>query len=127
MTRVFNGIVATSRFLLVVDTATGDLVRVDLASGAVRQVSLHGGDLAHGDGLELVRGTLWAAHSTTDTISRWHLSADDCAARLERSVTDTALQIPTGHARDAVQRGAGGRNLSVRHVRDVALLQPLRR
>ncbi|MCT9078988.1 SMP-30/gluconolactonase/LRE family protein [Streptomyces fulvoviolaceus] len=98
VTRVFNGIVATSRFLLVVDTATGDLVRVDLASGAVCQVSLHGGDLAHGDGLELVRGTLWAAHNTTNTISRWRLSADGCAARLERSVTDTALQIPTALA-----------------------------
>ncbi|WP_405536712.1 superoxide dismutase [Streptomyces sp. NBC_00075] len=98
-TRIFNGIVATPRFLLVVDTARGDLVRVDLASGAVRQVALHGGNLAHGDGLDLVGQTLWVAHNTTNTVSRWRLAPDGGSARLERSVTDPALQIPTTLAR----------------------------
>ncbi|MGP4013767.1 SMP-30/gluconolactonase/LRE family protein [Streptomyces sp. 4N124] len=94
-TRVANGIVATDRCLLVVGTTTGDLVRIDLATGTASQVTLRGGDLKQGDGLELVRGTLWAAHNTTNTISRWRLADDARSARLERTFTDTALQIPT--------------------------------
>ncbi|MGW7264185.1 SMP-30/gluconolactonase/LRE family protein [Streptomyces sp. NPDC054842] len=94
-TFTLNGIVAAGRHLFTVDMAAGTLHRVDLATGAVRPVALSGGDLRHADGLELVNGTLWAAHNTTNTISRWRLSRDGTAARLERRVTDASLQIPT--------------------------------
>ncbi|WP_369248951.1 SMP-30/gluconolactonase/LRE family protein [Streptomyces sp. R41] len=94
-TYTLNGIVAGDGCLLTVDMTAGALYRVDLATGDVRQVALSGGDLVNGDGLELVGGTLWAALNRTNTITRWRLSADGTAARLERSVTDTALQIPT--------------------------------
>ncbi|QTD95931.1 SMP-30/gluconolactonase/LRE family protein [Streptomyces cyanogenus] len=96
-----NGIVAdpAGRYLLVVDMTGGGLYRIDLASGAVRQVALHGGDLKHGDGLELAHGTLWAAHNTVNTVSRWRLDAYAHTARLEQRVTDAALQIPTTLAR----------------------------
>ncbi|MET8248169.1 SMP-30/gluconolactonase/LRE family protein [Streptomyces sp. NPDC005202] len=92
-----NGIVAdpAGRYLLVVDMTGGGLYRIDLASGTVRQVALHGGDLKHGDGLELAHGTVWAAHNTVNTVSRWRLDAGAASARLERQVTDAALQIPT--------------------------------
>ncbi|MFI5683822.1 SMP-30/gluconolactonase/LRE family protein [Streptomyces sp. NPDC051636] len=97
-----NGIVVepTGRTLFVVDMTGGDLYRVDTATGAVRRVALRGGDLTHGDGLELAHGTLWAAHNTVNTISRWRLSADGTSARLERRLTDPALQIPTTLVRD---------------------------
>ncbi|MFI6491883.1 SMP-30/gluconolactonase/LRE family protein [Streptomyces sp. NPDC050564] len=94
-TFTLNGIVAGDGLLLTVDMTAGALYRIDLATGDVRQVALYGGDLVNGDGLELVGGTLWAALNRTNTITRWRLSADGTAARLERSVTDTALQIPT--------------------------------
>ncbi|WP_435228088.1 SMP-30/gluconolactonase/LRE family protein [Streptomyces sp. Tue6028] len=94
-TFTLNGIVARGRHLFVVDMTAGALHRVDLVDGSLRQVTLHGGDLVNGDGLELVGGTLWAAQNRTDTVSRWRLSADGTSARLERSVTDPALQIPT--------------------------------
>jgi sugar lactone lactonase YvrE len=90
-----NGIVATDRYLLTVDMTAGALYRLDLATGAVRQVALSGGDLVNGDGLELVDGTLWAALNRTNTITRWRLSRDGTAARLERAFSDPALQIPT--------------------------------
>ncbi|MET7595271.1 MULTISPECIES: superoxide dismutase [unclassified Streptomyces] len=90
-----NGIVAAGRYLLTVDMTAGTLHRVDLATGAIRTVALSGGDLRHADGLELVHGTLWAAHNASNTITRWRLSRDGTAARLERSVTDASLQIPT--------------------------------
>ncbi|MEU9208252.1 superoxide dismutase [Streptomyces sp. NPDC048415] len=107
-TFTLNGIVASDRFLLTVDMTGGALYRVDLATGDVRQVVLSGGDLVNGDGLELVGDTLWAALNKTNTITRWRLSADGTAARLERSVTDAALQIPTTLVR------RNGRTLVVR-------------
>ncbi|MFF4904664.1 SMP-30/gluconolactonase/LRE family protein [Streptomyces sp. NPDC001260] len=96
-----NGIVVdpSGRHLFVVGMTGGGLYRVDTASGAVRQVALHGGDLTHGDGLELVHGTLWAAQNAVNTLSRWRLARDGASARLERRFTDSALQVPTTLAR----------------------------
>lgn len=105
-----NGIAAdaSGRHLFTVDSTGGDLYRVDTASGAVRKVALHGGDLANGDGLELRGNTLWAAHNASNTISRWRLTDGGTAARVERRVTDRALQIPTtlvrSHGRTFVVR-----------------------
>ncbi|MFD8008688.1 SMP-30/gluconolactonase/LRE family protein [Streptomyces sp. NPDC058955] len=95
-----NGITTDGRRLYVVDMPVGELFRIDLRSGAVRRTALHGGDLKHGDGLELAGRTLWVAHNTTDTISRWRLTPDGAAAHLERVVTDRALGIPTTLVRD---------------------------
>ncbi len=105
-----NGIAAdrSGRYLLTVDMTAGTLYRVDLRSGAVRRVALHGGDVLHGDGLELRGNTLWVVHNVTNTISRWHVSDDGASARLERKVTDEALQIPTTMVR------SHGRTLVVR-------------
>ncbi|WP_274561746.1 SMP-30/gluconolactonase/LRE family protein [Streptomyces spiramyceticus] len=109
-TFTLNGIVAdpSGRYLLTPDMTGGDLFRIDLASGTARRVTLHGGDMRHADGLELRHGTLWAAHNTTNTITRWHLTDDGRTARMERRVTDEALQIPTTLVRQ------NGRTLVVR-------------
>ncbi len=92
-----NGIVAdpTGRLLFVVDMTGGGLYRVDVTDGSVRQVALRGGDLVNGDGLELAHRTLWAAHNRSNTLTRWRLSPDGAEARLTRTLTDPALQIPT--------------------------------
>jgi Cu-Zn family superoxide dismutase len=97
-----NGITAdrSGRLLFVVDMAGGGLYRVAVADGSVHRVTLHGGDLVHGDGLELAHGTLWVAHNAGNTLTRWHLSPDGTSARLTRSLTDPALQIPTTLAHD---------------------------
>ncbi|MGW1889740.1 SMP-30/gluconolactonase/LRE family protein [Streptomyces sp. NPDC002004] len=92
-----NGIAAdgAGRYLLTVDMTAGTLYRIDLRSGATGRVALHGGDLTHGDGLELRGHTLWASHNATNTISRWHVYDDGRSARVEHTLTDDALQIPT--------------------------------
>ncbi|MGW3204502.1 SMP-30/gluconolactonase/LRE family protein [Streptomyces sp. NPDC001135] len=97
-----NGIVAdpAGRLLFAVDMTGGGLYRVGVADGSIRQVTLHGGDLKHGDGLELAHGTLWAAHNATNTLTRWHLSPDGTRARLTRTLTTPALRIPTTLAHD---------------------------
>ncbi|MEU9147120.1 SMP-30/gluconolactonase/LRE family protein [Streptomyces sp. NPDC048349] len=93
-----NGIVSdrAGRYLLTVDMVEGDLYRVDLRTGAVRRVDLGGADLKAADGLALSPdGTLRVAHNTTNTLSRWQLTADGTRARLLHTITDPSLQIPT--------------------------------
>ncbi|MFF4184799.1 SMP-30/gluconolactonase/LRE family protein [Streptomyces sp. NPDC001691] len=105
-----NGIVAdpAGRFLVAVDMTGGGLYRVGLGDGKVSQVALSEGDLVNGDGLELAHGTLWAAQNKTNTLTRWHLSADGTSAHLERRITDASLQVPTTLVH------TGGRALVVR-------------
>ncbi|MBB4917083.1 SMP-30/gluconolactonase/LRE family protein [Streptosporangium saharense] len=92
-----NGIVAdpSGRYLLTVDMTGADLYRLDPASGAIRRVALTGGDMLHADGLELRGGRLWAAHNVDNVISRWKVTGNGSAARVERRLTDEALQVPT--------------------------------
>ncbi|MFG2294819.1 SMP-30/gluconolactonase/LRE family protein [Streptomyces sp. NPDC048603] len=106
-----NGIVSdpAGRYLLTVDMPSGVLYRIDLRSDAITRVALRGGDMKAADGLHLSPGgTLRVAHNTTNTLSRWQLSADGTRARLSDSLTDPSLQIPTTLAR------AHGRTLVVR-------------
>ncbi|WP_207394215.1 SMP-30/gluconolactonase/LRE family protein [Actinomadura formosensis] len=92
-----NGIVAapTGRFLLTDDMLGGDLYRLDLATGAVREVALQGGDMRNADGLELQHGRLWTAHNLDNVIRRWRVARDGTRVRLERSLADASLQVPT--------------------------------
>ncbi|WP_449062063.1 SMP-30/gluconolactonase/LRE family protein [Planomonospora algeriensis] len=92
-----NGIVAdpSGRHLLAVDMVGGDLYRLDPASGAITRVVLHGGDMLHADGMELQDGRLWVVHNTDNAVSRWRVTASGTAARMERRVSDEALQLPT--------------------------------
>ncbi|MEV0761144.1 superoxide dismutase [Nocardia sp. NPDC050435] len=95
-----NGIAAdpTGKYLLVVDMPTGELYRIATApnsSPAIHKVTLHGGDLTNGDGLDLTGGLLRVVHNRDNTLSRWTLSEDYTTATRQATVTDPALSIPT--------------------------------
>ncbi|WP_069160735.1 SMP-30/gluconolactonase/LRE family protein [Nocardia altamirensis] len=95
-----NGIAAdpAGRYLLTVDMNAGELFRIPLAPNAtdpIRKVTLHGGDLTHGDGLELHDNTLWVAQNTINTISRWAVTEDGTAATRNSVFTDESLGLPT--------------------------------
>jgi sugar lactone lactonase YvrE len=98
-TVTLNGIVADpwGRYLLTVDMTGGDLYRIDLSTEDVRRVGLSGGDVSQGDGMALWNGTLWVAHPIpgANAISRWRLDPGGRTARMERRITDQALQLPT--------------------------------
>ncbi|WP_330233358.1 superoxide dismutase [Nocardia sp. NBC_00508] len=103
-TFTLNGIVTdpAGRYLLTVDMPRGNLYRIALTSEAnpISKVTLHGGDLRQGDGLELRDATLWVAHNTTNTISRWTISDDGATATRTHQHTDESLAIPTTLVRD---------------------------
>ena len=98
-TVTLNGIVAhdSGRYLLTADMTGGDLYRIDLSTGGIRQVALAGSDMLYADGMELRHNKLWVAHAdpTANAISRWEITRDGRAARAERRVTDQTLQLPT--------------------------------
>lgn len=102
-TYTLNGIVAdaTGSYLLTVDSTGGGLYRIDLTSetGRVHRVMLDGGDLTLGDGLVLDGTTLWAAHNTDNTVTRWTVSADGTTATRTAVHRDDALGTPTTLAR----------------------------
>lgn len=100
-----NGIVAArgGRTLLVVQSGTGKLFRIDAATGVSTQVPLEGGDLANGDGLLLAGRTLLAVQNRLNRIAVVRLDGALRSGRITRLVTDPDFAVPTTIAR---QRGA---------------------
>ncbi|MFI6045892.1 SMP-30/gluconolactonase/LRE family protein [Nocardia sp. NPDC051321] len=95
-----NGIVAdaSGRYLLTVDMNVGELYRIALtpdAADPIRKVDLHGGNMIHGDGLELRDNTLWVVQNTDNTIARWTVTEDGAAATMDHRITDESLGLPT--------------------------------
>ena len=60
-----NGIVAARGWLIVVDTFTGGLFRVDPATGDATQISTGGVSVENGDGLEIRGSTLYVVRNST--------------------------------------------------------------
>jgi sugar lactone lactonase YvrE len=90
-----NGIVsAGSRYLLVVGTDTGALVRVDLRSKRVRAVDLGGATLPRPDGLARRGRTLYAVNSGR-RITQLAMSRDWLRARVVRHITSPRFRLPT--------------------------------
>ncbi|WP_433462583.1 SMP-30/gluconolactonase/LRE family protein [Spirillospora sp. CA-128828] len=92
-----NGIAAdpAGRFVLTDDMLGGDLYRLDIGTGAIRKVALAGGDMHNADGLELQNGRIWTADNVDNVLTRWRVARDGTRARLERTLADPSLQVPT--------------------------------
>ncbi len=90
-----NGLVtAGKRYLLVVGTVSGALVRVDLKTKAVRQVDLHGASLPVGDGLARDGRTLYAVNSIS-RVTQLKLSKNWLSATVQRQITSPRFKFPT--------------------------------
>jgi len=94
-----NGIVATpdGRFLLLVQTNTGALFRVDAATGETIQVDLGAGSLPGGDGLELDGQTLYVVRQ--GQITGVTLGPDSASGTVGASFSDPSFTDPTTLAR----------------------------
>jgi Cu-Zn family superoxide dismutase len=91
-----NGIALTSdeRYLLVGQTATGSLYRVDVKTRAVRRVAITGGSLAGSDGLLLRKRRLYVV-THTGGIKKVTLNGKYTAGRVTATLTDATLDFPT--------------------------------
>jgi len=102
-----NGLVpAGRRYMLVVSTSTGALVRVDLKTRQIRAVQVTGGELPVGDGMARDGRTLYVVNSIS-RVSQLKLSANWLKARVVRQITSPRFRFPTTVAI------AGGRLLVV--------------
>ena len=91
-----NGIVQSpdGRALLVVDSATGTLFRVDPRTGVARRVDLGGALLTNGDGLLLRGRTLYAVQNRLNQIAVVQLDARGTSGRLVDTLT--SADLPAG-------------------------------
>jgi Cu-Zn family superoxide dismutase len=92
-----NGIVVTpdGRYLVAVQTNTGQLWRIDTATQEVREVDLGGTQVTGGDGLLLLGDELYVVQNAIGRISRWTLDADAPRATFDSAVQDRNFAFPT--------------------------------
>ncbi|GAA0528526.1 hypothetical protein GCM10010172_06440 [Paractinoplanes ferrugineus] len=95
-----NGICATpdGRALLVVQSNTGLLLRVDPATGAATRVPLGGASLVHGDGLLLDGHTLHVVRNRADVVEVFRLNRGGTTAAPVTTITDPRFATPTAAA-----------------------------
>jgi len=91
-----NGIEATSNgeWLLIVQTVTGGLFRVDPQTGAAKQIDLGGATIPMGDGLLLAGSRLCAVQKSAN-IAVVNLNSDLTSGTIERVISDPAFRVPS--------------------------------
>jgi sugar lactone lactonase YvrE len=96
-----NGIARTpdGSALLVVNSTTGRLFRVDPATGAATEVNLGGETLVNGDGLLVSGNTLYAVQNQLNTLAVVELNGAGTAGQVVTRYTDDRFDIPTTVAR----------------------------
>jgi len=92
-----NGIEATpdGQWLVIVNSAAGQLYRVDPASGVGTQIDLDGADAANGDGLVLRGHKLFVVQNFSQQVSVFSVSQDLASASLGAVLTSPNFRIPT--------------------------------
>jgi sugar lactone lactonase YvrE len=92
-----NGIAETpdGRALLIVQTNTGTLFRVDPATGVTKQVDLGGEVLTGGDGILVEGNRLYVVQNRLNTIGVFQLDRSGATGTLVTKVTDPRFDVPT--------------------------------
>jgi hypothetical protein len=90
-----NGIVAKNCFLLVDQSSTGKLFRVDPATGVAAEVDLGGASLGYTDGLELLGHTVYVVRSFDNRVTLISLGARLDSGVVLGDLTDPSLDIPS--------------------------------
>ena len=92
-----NGIAATpdGRYLVVVNSSSGRLFRIDTTTKEVVRIETGGADLTGGDGLLLIGRTLYVVRNQYEEIVPVELSADFLSGSAGEGFTDGSLNYPT--------------------------------
>ena len=92
-----NGIEATSngRWLVIVQSVTGKLFRVDPQTGVTKLIDLGGATLPNGDGLRFAGSRLYVVQNSFNQIAVVNLNNDLTSGAVERTITDPAFRVPT--------------------------------
>ncbi len=90
-----NGIVARRGWLIVVQTNTGMLFRVNRTTGSTTRIDLGGASVSFGDGLELHGSRLYVVRNQLNEVAVFRLGRHLRSARLLRTLTSPDLAVPT--------------------------------
>jgi sugar lactone lactonase YvrE len=92
-----NGIATTpdGRSLLIVQSSTGKLFKVDPNTGVTKEVDLGGQLLTAGDGLLREGNTLFVVQNRLNTVARFKLNRSGSTGTLVTTATDPRLDVPT--------------------------------
>jgi len=90
-----NGIVRANGWLLIDQSNTGFLFRVNPRTGNTVKVNTHGYSLLNGDGMERVGSILYVVRNQNNLVAKLALSWDLKDAHLRREITSTDLSVPT--------------------------------
>ncbi len=92
-----NGIAQTPNHqaLLVIQSVTGFLFRVDPATGVATRVDLGGTVLTNGDGLLVVGRTLYVVQNQSNTVAEIRLNAAGTSGVLVDQLTSPEFDVPT--------------------------------
>jgi hypothetical protein len=90
-----NGIVAEDGVVLVAQSSTGKLFRVDPASGLADELDLGGVNLGYPDGLELLGHTLYAVRPFQNRVTVISLGAQLTGGVVLGDLTDPSFDIPS--------------------------------
>jgi hypothetical protein len=90
-----NGIIANNGALLVDQSSTGRLFRVDPATGVADELDLGGASLGYTDGLELVGHKLYVVRPFENRVTLLSLGADMTRGAVLGDLTDPSLDIPS--------------------------------
>lgn len=90
-----NGIVTTGKSLILVQSNTGLLFRVDPRTGATSAIDLGGASVTFGDGLELHGRTLYVVRNQLNQVDVFKLRKHGTSARYVKTITSPDLAIPT--------------------------------
>jgi sugar lactone lactonase YvrE len=92
-----NGIDATAdgKTLIVVQSSTASLFKVDPVTGVADRIELTGGDATNGDGLLLEGRTLYVVQNQLNRVAVIRLAADLGSGTVLRHLTHPAFSVPT--------------------------------
>jgi hypothetical protein len=90
-----NGIVAKRGVLLVAQSSTGKLFRVDPATGVADELDLGGANLGYPDGLELLGHTLYVVRAFDNRVTVVSLGPRLASGVVLGDLTDPSLDIPS--------------------------------
>jgi hypothetical protein len=90
-----NGIVAENGVLLVAQSSTGKLFRVDPATGVADELDLGGVNLGYPDGLELLGHTLYVVRPFQNRVTVVSLGARLTGGVVQGDLTDPSFDIPS--------------------------------
>lgn len=92
-----NGIAATpnGKYLIVVQSNTGKLFRIEIATKKVIEINLNGVTVTNGDGILLKGRTLYVVRNSNAIIVKLKLSGDLSSGKIVSETTNPSFKFPT--------------------------------